>query len=230
VTYLISQITVFLVIATGVGFALGWLVRGARLAAGGSPSSSPEHAVERAKAMARVARGELAAKAERLNQVEEELIDVTNELAMVRNVLAAVEGAGQVSPVAIRRGKLAIEADEAPTGAGPAPPAPRPREVESEPLPVVPVPVAGAVAEPPAPAAPPPAEAVAGPGADVSLIRGVGPATVKILNQLGYTTVADIARWGDEDVARVVAAKSALKSRIARDRWVEQARAIVAGS
>jgi predicted flap endonuclease-1-like 5' DNA nuclease len=64
---------------------------------------------------------------------------------------------------------------------------------------------------------------------DLTAIRGIGTATAVVLRELGYTSVEHIAAWGPADVSRVVAAKSALKGRIERDRWVEQAQAIVGG-
>lgn len=63
---------------------------------------------------------------------------------------------------------------------------------------------------------------------DLKVMEGVGPALEKLLNSLGVYHFDQIAAWSDADVMTVDAAMKNFKGRIARDRWVAQARIIVA--
>ena len=76
----------------------------------------------------------------------------------------------------------------------------------------------------------PSAEAVpGGPPDPLTRLKGLGPKAEAMLHGLGVTRYAQIAAWKDADVARVDARMGAFKGRIARDRWVEQARYLAAG-
>ena len=63
---------------------------------------------------------------------------------------------------------------------------------------------------------------------DISLIAGIGPKLLKGLNDMGITTLAQIAAWTDADVERV---ETELKQtgRVAREEWIEQAKELLAG-
>ncbi len=61
---------------------------------------------------------------------------------------------------------------------------------------------------------------------DLKQLEGVGPALEKLLNSLGFYHFDQIAGWTDADVAAVDAEMKTFKGRIARDRWVSQARII----
>lgn len=129
-----------------------------------------------------------------------------------------------------------------PWGAGPAAPAakpaaahaPAPAPAAAAPAPAAPVAAAVAPAAAPAPAA---AATGAGPerlkGArggkadDLKEIEGVGPAMEKLLNELGFYHYDQIASWSEADIAVVDAEMKSFKGRIARDRWVAQAKLIV---
>jgi predicted flap endonuclease-1-like 5' DNA nuclease len=101
---------------------------------------------------------------------------------------------------------------------------------------------AAPVAEPLAVAAPiaamPVHEASAGPvrlsgprggaGDDLKEIEGIGPALEKLVNSLGFYHFDQIANWSEADVAVVDAEMKTFKGRITRDRWVAQAKLIVA--
>ncbi|CAN1567051.1 hypothetical protein MCELHM10_02968 [Paracoccaceae bacterium] len=88
----------------------------------------------------------------------------------------------------------------------------------------------------PAPVRPAPAVAPVGPvrlkaarkgGADdLKQLEGVGPALEKLLNSLGFYHFDQIASWTDADIATVDAEMKSFKGRIARDRWVAQAKII----
>jgi predicted flap endonuclease-1-like 5' DNA nuclease len=70
-----------------------------------------------------------------------------------------------------------------------------------------------------------------GGGAGDPLIRlkGLGPKAASRLNELGVTRFDQIATWNDADVAAIDAEMGAFKGRIARDRWVDQAKLLAAG-
>jgi predicted flap endonuclease-1-like 5' DNA nuclease len=68
-----------------------------------------------------------------------------------------------------------------------------------------------------------------GPPDPLTRMKGLGPKAEAILHGLGITRYAQIAAWKDADVARVDAQLGAFKGRIARDRWVDQARFLAAG-
>lgn len=60
---------------------------------------------------------------------------------------------------------------------------------------------------------------------DLERIRGIGPVLKERLNKLGITTFAQIAAFSDADLARIDEVLD-FKGRVARERWVEQARAL----
>jgi len=63
---------------------------------------------------------------------------------------------------------------------------------------------------------------------DLKLIGGVGPALEKKLIAAGVTSLAQIAAWTSEDVAKFDAELN-FRGRIERDDWIEQAKDLVAG-
>jgi NADH-quinone oxidoreductase subunit E len=64
---------------------------------------------------------------------------------------------------------------------------------------------------------------------DLKAISGIGPKLEKVLNDLGVWTYAQVAAWGKEEVAWVDDYLS-FSGRIGRDKWIEQAAALVAAS
>jgi predicted flap endonuclease-1-like 5' DNA nuclease len=62
---------------------------------------------------------------------------------------------------------------------------------------------------------------------DLQEIEGIGPALEKLVNGMGFFHFDQIAAWTEADVALVDAEMKTFKGRIARDKWVEQARIIV---
>ena len=72
-----------------------------------------------------------------------------------------------------------------------------------------------------------PKKASAGEADDLKKLSGVGPALEKKLNEAGVTTFAQIASWGEAEIAEFDE-KLSFKGRIEREGWVEQAKAIVA--
>lgn len=61
---------------------------------------------------------------------------------------------------------------------------------------------------------------------DLKEIEGIGPAMEKLVNSLGFYHFDQIASWSEADVAVVDAEMKTFKGRIARDRWVAQAKII----
>jgi predicted flap endonuclease-1-like 5' DNA nuclease len=87
-----------------------------------------------------------------------------------------------------------------------------------------------AVVSAPAPGAAGPARLTAARGGkadDLKEIEGIGPAMEKLVNSLGFYHFDQIASWSEADVAVVDAEMKTFKGRIARDKWVAQARIIV---
>ncbi|MDF0488237.1 hypothetical protein PX554_08860 [Sphingomonas sp. H39-1-10] len=107
-----------------------------------------------------------------------------------------------------------------------APPRPAPEPASER----VPEPARGAAPEP-APAAPPalaPASTSAG-GSDLTQLKGLGPKLAATLAELGYTRVDQIADLTPAEAEALDARLGAFQGRMARDRWIEQARLLVAG-
>jgi predicted flap endonuclease-1-like 5' DNA nuclease len=63
---------------------------------------------------------------------------------------------------------------------------------------------------------------------DLKEIEGIGPTMEKLVNDLGFYHFDQIAAWSEADVALVDAEMKTFKGRITRDKWVAQARIIVA--
>lgn len=78
-----------------------------------------------------------------------------------------------------------------------------------------------------APAKAAPKKAASGEKDDLKKLSGIGPALEKKLNEAGVTTFAQIASWGDAEIADFDE-KLSFKGRIEREGWVEQAKAIEA--
>jgi predicted flap endonuclease-1-like 5' DNA nuclease len=92
-----------------------------------------------------------------------------------------------------------------------------------EPLPEPGMPSAGLATAELAPAGEP-----AGPPDPLTRMKGLGPKAEALLNGFGVTRYDQIAVWSDADIARIDAHMGNFKGRIARDRWVEQARYLAA--
>ncbi len=79
-----------------------------------------------------------------------------------------------------------------------------------------------------APKAAAPKAAAAAKADDISLIGGIGPKILKALNDMGITTLAQVAAWTPADVERIEA-DIKQKGRVAREEWIEQAKELLAG-
>lgn len=63
---------------------------------------------------------------------------------------------------------------------------------------------------------------------DLELIAGVGPKLAETLNSLGVHTFEQIANWQESDVERIDTHLN-FSGRIARENWIEQAKALAIG-
>jgi predicted flap endonuclease-1-like 5' DNA nuclease len=68
----------------------------------------------------------------------------------------------------------------------------------------------------------------AGKADNLKEIEGIGPALEKLCNELGFYHFDQIANWSQADVAWVDQNMKTFKGRIIRDKWVAQAKLIVA--
>lgn len=64
---------------------------------------------------------------------------------------------------------------------------------------------------------------------DLTRLKGVGPKLAAQLGELGVTSFAQMAAWGEADIDRVDARLGRFQGRIRRDNWVEQSRLLAAG-
>ena len=72
------------------------------------------------------------------------------------------------------------------------------------------------------------ASVVEAPADDLKKISGIGPKLEQVLNGMGVRRYADVALWSDKDVKRFDE-QLGFGGRIARDGWVEQAKALSKG-
>lgn len=129
--------------------------------------------------------------------------DILEKGADKSGVKAAV-GAGSVAAVAVA-----------------AKPAKKPAKAEAK----APAPETKSAVKPaPKKAAP---MAKAGDKDDLKLLSGIGPALEKKLNEAGVTSFAQIASWGDAEIADF-GEKLSFKGRIEREGWVDQAKKLAA--
>jgi predicted flap endonuclease-1-like 5' DNA nuclease len=80
-------------------------------------------------------------------------------------------------------------------------------------------------------ASPEPAPASVDPSADqpVTLLKGLGPKVSATLAERGITTVGQLAALDDDRAAALDEEMGPFRGRMARDRWIEQARFLAAG-
>ena len=82
-----------------------------------------------------------------------------------------------------------------------------------------------------APAATPmqPAAGVPSAGDDLTRIKGLGPKLAATLQDMGVTTLSQIAQWDDAEIDRIDANLGRFQGRIRRDNWVDQAKYLSVG-
>lgn len=146
----------------------------------------------------------------RADVTEAEWATVTAELRRAREQLAATGGPSPEPTVPASPPSTTVDLTVA--DARPADPAP----VASSSQPVTPPPAAVATA-------PAPVQVD-----DLKAIRGVGVKMEAKLHDLGVTSLRQVAAFTDDDIARISAGIGAFPGRIERDRWVPQAKELVA--
>jgi predicted flap endonuclease-1-like 5' DNA nuclease len=148
---------------------------------------------------------------------------VAGEHQLVANRDAAEKGAP---------GSTTVHVSPPPSPDAPPPPAPPP---PAQPTPLADEPVAAAAPfdanpaalaadlppEPPAPAAPVAME--------ITQLKGLGPKLAATLAELGFTRIDQIAALTQAEAEDLDARLGAFKGRMARDRWIEQAKLLNAG-
>ncbi|MGX5826737.1 proton-conducting membrane transporter [Mesorhizobium sp. 43Arga] len=77
-------------------------------------------------------------------------------------------------------------------------------------------------------AAPPAAKPAVGKSDNLRRLIGIGPVNEKLLKAQGVTTFAQIAAWTAADIKRIEDVMN-FDGRIARERWIEQAKLLAAG-
>ncbi|MBM7405793.1 MULTISPECIES: helix-hairpin-helix domain-containing protein [Sphingomonas] len=109
--------------------------------------------------------------------------------------------------------------------------APAPAEPIASAAPPAPAepPAAAAPSAPPASPAPAPAPVPANAASDLTTLKGLGPKVAAQLAEMGITSIADLAALSPAEADRIDASLGTFQGRMARDRWVEQARLLAAG-
>lgn len=115
----------------------------------------------------------------------------------------------------------------------PEPPAPAPLADEpiaaAAPMEAAPAALASDTNAEPAPPSPAPAPDAAAEGDDLTRLKGVGRKLAARLRELGITRFAQLAALDAAQAQALDAQLGSFQGRMARDRWVEQARFLAAG-
>jgi predicted flap endonuclease-1-like 5' DNA nuclease len=220
------QIAVFLIATAVLGFAIGWVLRGARLegerTAAAPRQSGAEAALEDERDRLRT---ELEAARASQAELEASLAESQNlaevRASRVRELEAAEADSRQ------RIAGLEDELTRAKAAAG----SPQADTVALEAAPVEPQPLVGPAAPPADAIAGTPPEGLAAPEGepdDLQQISGIGPGIEKILHQLGIYHFRQIAQFTPDNVAWVNQ-RLRFRGRIEREDWIGQAKRLAAG-
>lgn len=157
-----------------------------------------------------------ADRAERNRALIDSAPAATREPDPPTTAMPATEGE-TIVPVAAPTGlagtgaAVAAAADAAETKSAPAE-----AETQSAPAPVDPAPPVAATSSPQD-------------GTELTRLKGVGPKLAARLNELGVTSVGQIAAWSESDIDRIDPELGRFQGRIRRDAWVEQAKLLESG-
>lgn len=208
-----------------LGLLLGWIIWG-RLTAEVEGLRADRARIKDERDACVRARGDLE---QRLRDAEAKAVKASPSQAAEPVAVAAAPAALIAAPMKKAAAKPAKKTTEvkanAVSTASNARPAPAPKANH-----------AGRVQTAAKPKAPSPARAKAASAAkpanalpdDLRLILGIGKTNEKKLHEAGITTFAQIAGWKDADVKRVGALIN-FGERIAKERWIEQARLLAKG-
>jgi predicted flap endonuclease-1-like 5' DNA nuclease len=109
------------------------------------------------------------------------------------------------------------------------------REPEPAPVMAIPAGIADPLVSAPSPTPLPdvvfqvPEDVPAASGTDLTLLKGLGPKVAALLVEQDVPDIAALARLSDGEAEAVAARLGTFAPRMARDRWVEQARLLAAG-
>jgi predicted flap endonuclease-1-like 5' DNA nuclease len=220
------QIVVFLLLAAALGFAIGWVTRGARAQGERTGAAPRQGGMEAARADERDRlRTELAAARDAQGQLEASLAEA-RELADTRAVrvrqLEEAEASSRERIAELEQElSQASAAHEGPSSSqtitsGPAAP-PQPADV-------VPPPLIEPVRGKPPPALPSPE----GEPDDLQQISGIGPSIERTLHELGIYHFRQIAQFTPDNVAWIDQ-RLRFRGRIEREDWIGQAKKLAAG-
>jgi NADH-quinone oxidoreductase subunit E len=203
--YLIAQTAVFILLAAGIGLWLGWflgkLSRQLEIDVLQRRVDNAQHDLTAAKALTALAEQQAEEQREALRECREHGAALQRELDELRGAADAAPG--------------------------------QETEREREPPPAVSAALARAAAAlhggPPgggSSAPTPPADSSAATADDLQRIKGIGPRLATLLNELGIHRLRQIADLTPEQIVSVNE-RLRFKGRIERERWVEQARALL---
>lgn len=66
-------------------------------------------------------------------------------------------------------------------------------------------------------------------GSDLTRLKGVGPKLIAQLQELGVSSLAQVAAWDEAEIARIDGQLGRFAGRIERDDWVGQAQLLASG-
>ena len=148
--------------------------------------------------------------------------------AVAEAMPAAFVSAPAAAPAPAAPKAAAAKPAAKPAAKAAAKPAAKPKAAAADPKPAA-KPKAAAKPKPAKPAGPERLSAPRkGKADDLKEIEGIGPAMEKLVNGMGFYHFDQIASWSDADVALVDSEMKTFKGRITRDKWVAQAKIIVA--
>jgi NADH-quinone oxidoreductase subunit E len=198
---LVVKIFLFLIASAAIGFAIGWMLRAARVeaATAAAPAWHGDDGTAVAQERDRL-RAELASARERARALEQADADHRERIAGLESELSRVRAVGAEARAGGGRGRSAAASAEPATAAAEY-----------------------AQGKPPEASAAPEGQAD-----DLKRISGIGPGIEKTLNDLGVFYFRQIAAWTPENVAWVDQ-HLRFKGRIEREGWIEQARKLEAG-
>ena len=220
-TYLVAQIWAWLLVALVLGIVIGWLWT--RLSVARRTEERIAEWRERATALERE-RDQLRRERGEVRQLpgpEQQTAEPTAAEPEVAELPAeaVVEQAPQPGAAIVEDETGALTAAEAPAGPEPESMSDRSYIDDPGPQPMQSEPVAPALSASP--------ESDDAPGDDLTRIRGIGRALEQRLIGLGIRRYEQIASLGPGDIARIDQALG-FRARVTRDRWVEQARELLA--
>jgi predicted flap endonuclease-1-like 5' DNA nuclease len=223
-SYLLTQMLVYLLGALLLGLLLGWILWGRR----GRNTAGMRTDVDRLRDENYSLRRDLDACGQARAALESRLAEAQSSRA--RALPAALEPApAEPAPANLEDGPAQAKPAERPAAAAlmSKPKKPSPRKVAPK-APAAPKPAAAAkIATGPAAAKPRKPKPIVQPD-DLRRIIGIGPVNERLLHSEGVRSFAQIAGWTAADVKRIEDVLQ-FDGRIERERWIEQAKLLSAG-